>query len=102
MNLLPIASIVPSEYRSIFGSFDTFNSMQSIVAEELMHSDDNCVICSPPGSGKTVLHELAIVRLLSKSISPKSIKCVLITPNKALCQQRSTEWVNLFEKFGVK
>jgi ATP-dependent DNA helicase HFM1/MER3 len=39
------------------------------------------VIAAPTGSGKTVVHELAILRLLI-SAEGKDIKCVFIAPNK--------------------
>lgn len=52
------------------------------------------------GSGKTVIHELAIVRqILTRGKS--ALKCVLITPNKALCQQRVNDWTSSFGRIGV-
>lgn len=49
--------------------FRYFNSLQSECFPLCFHSDINMVISAPTGSGKTVLFELCILRLLSKSIS---------------------------------
>jgi replicative superfamily II helicase len=47
-----------------------------------------------------VIHELAIIRLLME-LPKTDIKCVLIAPNKALCQQRLVEWQSSFGSLGV-
>lgn len=58
------------------------------------------VISAPTGTGKTVVHELSIVRLaLTKSI--QKIKVLLLTPSKALCQQRRHDWHRKFGVFGM-
>jgi ATP-dependent DNA helicase HFM1/MER3 len=62
---------------------------------------ENMVVAAPTGSGKTVIHELAIIRLLMKCIK-KTIKCIFIAPNKALCQQRVAEWKIKFQPCGFK
>lgn len=46
-----------------------FNSLQSECFPVCFHSNANMVISAPTGSGKTVLFELCILRLLSKFIS---------------------------------
>lgn len=89
-----IASIVPQEFRSVF-PFTQFNHMQSIVAEEVFRTDENMVIAAPTGSGKTVIHELAICRLLSIR-QKRSLRCIYIAPSKALCHQRWKEWFHKF------
>jgi ATP-dependent DNA helicase HFM1/MER3 len=59
------------------------------------------VIAAPTGSGKTVVHELAILRLLLNA-DVRDIKCVFIAPNKALCQQKCTEWQQSFGDVGLR
>lgn len=86
------------------------------------------MVAAPTGSGKTVLHELAIVRLLiTASLRPNKLKynlsvsiylqsvlnqvyiftrnmiirAVVIAPNKALCQQRVAEWSATFGPVGL-
>lgn len=46
-----------------------FNSLQSECFPVCFHSDVNMVVSAPTGSGKTVLFELCILRLLSRFIS---------------------------------
>ena len=105
--------------------FERFNAMQSIVAEQVFHTDCNMAIAAPTGSGKTVLHELAILRLfqdqmkcrdgeedcdedantklntVSKANRVKS-KVIFIAPTKALCQQRLKEWQKFKELHGLR
>jgi ATP-dependent DNA helicase HFM1/MER3 len=59
------------------------------------------VVAAPTGCGKTVIHEIAIMRLLVK-LPIKSIKVVYIAPNKALCQQKLDEWTKKFTSFGLR
>jgi ATP-dependent DNA helicase HFM1/MER3 len=47
-----------------------FNSLQSECFHVCFFSDVNMVISAPTGSGKTVLFELCILRLLSRFLSP--------------------------------
>lgn len=72
-----------------------FNSMQSIIARQVIGTSDNMVIAAPTGSGKTVIHELAILRCLIEQKNTKP-KILFIAPNKALCQQRCAEWQKTF------
>lgn len=100
--LLPVASIIPPHLRSVF-PFQDFNEIQTILAREVLFTDENITVCAPTSCGKTVIHELAIVRLIMMSQQQrddqgaKSFKCVLIAPSKALCQQRASEWRKKFE-----
>lgn len=47
-----------------------FNSIQSDCFNAIMHSDISMVVAAPTGAGKTVLLELAILRLLTRYITP--------------------------------
>jgi superfamily II DNA or RNA helicase len=64
-----------------------------------MHSDDNMVVSSPTGSGKTVIFELAIIRLLEASAFNKA---VYLAPTKSLCAERARDWTAKFAGIGVK
>ena len=37
---------------------------------------------APTGSGKTVIFELAIIRMLSNAESPNNVKCIYVAPTK--------------------
>jgi ATP-dependent DNA helicase HFM1/MER3 len=94
-----VADVVPEKFRSIF-NFTHFNAVQSIIVHQILNTRVNMVIAAPTGSGKTVVHELAILRLLIEA-DGKDIKCVFVAPNKALCQQRCAEWQRSFGALGL-
>lgn len=45
--------------------------MQSTVLDELFNGDENVVVIAPTGTGKTVLFELAILRMVRQSADAK-------------------------------
>ncbi|XP_057628116.1 probable ATP-dependent DNA helicase HFM1 isoform X4 [Chionomys nivalis] len=63
---------IPAKFRSIFKEFPYFNYIQSKAFDDLLYTDRNFVICAPTGSGKTVVFELAITRLLMEVPLPWS------------------------------
>ncbi|KAI0950168.1 hypothetical protein AcV7_008716 [Taiwanofungus camphoratus] len=67
-----------------------------------MHTDENMVISAPTGSGKTVLFELAIIRMLTQaSGNGKTDKCIYVAPTKALCSEKCRDWTAKFQPLGV-
>lgn len=85
-------------YRSIF-KFGVFNAVQSTCFDTVYHSDSNVVVSAPTGAGKTVLFELAILRLFSTPSSEEG-KVVYIAPTKSLCYERARDWKIKFERLG--
>ncbi|KAK8237719.1 nucleotide-sugar transporter-domain-containing protein, partial [Phyllosticta capitalensis] len=91
---------LPDRFRSIF-PFPLFNAIQSKSFETVYNTSDNFVISAPTGSGKTVIFELAILRLI-KGLSSGSFKGVYQAPTKALCSERQKDWKKKFEPLGLK
>lgn len=84
--------------------FQTFNHLQSEVLNVLAHSNDNFLISSPTGSGKSTIFDIAMARLIMNDLQsqkkgsqrPASLgrncKMVYVAPNKALCEERYVDW----------
>jgi len=96
--LISVNDVVDERFHHIF-KHATFNHMQSAILEQSLKDDCNMVVAAPTGSGKTVIHELAIIKLIAQS-SKKPIKVVYVAPNKALCQQKLREWDEKFTRLG--
>ncbi|XP_048020900.1 probable ATP-dependent DNA helicase HFM1 isoform X2 [Megalobrama amblycephala] len=95
-------SEIPAKFRSVFKEFPYFNYVQSRALDDVLYTDKNFVACAPTGSGKTVLFELAIVRLLIESSEPwHNVRAVYMAPIKALCSQRYENWKQKFGPLGL-
>ena len=66
-----------------------FNPVQTQVFHTLFHTDSNVLIGAPTGSGKTIMSELAMLRVFKNS--PNS-KIIFIAPLKALAKERIIDW----------
>ncbi|KAL0463525.1 UNVERIFIED_CONTAM: DExH-box ATP-dependent RNA helicase DExH17 [Sesamum latifolium] len=105
---LKAVSDLPVPFHSAF-SFRYFNSLQSECFSTCFLSDVNMVISAPTGSGKTVLFEFCVMRLLSKFISGDgkfthlkgTLKTIYIAPSKALVQEKLRDWTKKLGPLGV-
>ena len=66
-NRLRAVTELPEEYRKVFPKFPYFNLIQSTVFDDVYHTDRPMVVSAPTGCGKTVIFELAIIRVLQMS-----------------------------------
>tara|TARA_R110002003_G_scaffold118_4_gene10544 strand:- start:1533 stop:3095 length:1563 start_codon:yes stop_codon:yes gene_type:complete len=67
----------------------------------VFRSDDNFVLASPTGSGKTVILELAICRAIATNATGQ-YKIVYQAPTKALCAERQRDWAAKFTPVGLQ
>ncbi|GFF23913.1 ATP-dependent DNA helicase MER3 [Aspergillus udagawae] len=91
---------LPDSYRSIF-HFPVFNAVQSKCFQRVYKTDDNIVLAAPTGSGKTVIMELAICRLLN-ILKDEHFKVVYQAPTKSLCSKRFRDWNRKFMSLGLQ
>ncbi|XP_044252465.1 probable ATP-dependent DNA helicase HFM1 [Tribolium madens] len=102
-DLRPVEEI-PHPYQEIFAEYPCFNPIQSKLIDEVLYADQSIVVSAPTGSGKTVIFELAIVRLLiacERTNFSEKFKIVYICPMKALCEERLVDWNKKFSNFGL-
>lgn len=81
--------------------YPTFNAVQSKCFERVFNTDDNFVLASPTGSGKTVILELAVCRAVATNATGQ-YKVVYQAPTKALCSERQRDWEAKFNQLGLK
>ncbi|GAA5835706.1 hypothetical protein JCM9279_004624 [Rhodotorula babjevae] len=93
--LRPVSEL-PDALRSLW-RFGVFNAVQSVCFDTVYHTDQNVVVSAPTGAGKTVLFELAIVRLFTSSPSTDA-KVLYMAPTKSLCSERTLDWKRKFEQ----
>jgi len=87
---LPVSALADSRYESLYSNrFEAFNPIQTQLFHVLYHTDTPVLLGAPTGSGKTIVAELALLRM--KKQNPKS-KCVYIAPLKSLARERLKEW----------
>lgn len=120
-NFIKNSQTVPTSLFNLHGffQFPEFNRVQTQCIYQLLFSNENLVISSPTGSGKTVLFELAILKLwqiTDKSIefpikltnnfsnntnNNKNFTIIYLSPIKALCQEKLQEWTEKFSPIGL-
>ncbi|KAF2830323.1 hypothetical protein CC86DRAFT_284183 [Ophiobolus disseminans] len=99
IQLVPVSAL-PDRLRTVF-PYPTFNAVQSKCFDRVFRSDDNFVLASPTGSGKTVILELAICRAVATNATGQ-YKVVYQAPTKALCAERQRDWEAKFTPIGLK
>ena len=86
---LPVQAIKVSEYVDLYPEWQQFNNIQTQTFNSLFQSDDNVLVGSPTGSGKTVCAEFAILRHWTKQDSGKA---VYIAPFQEQVDARYKSW----------
>lgn len=84
-----------SKFTEISSAVDVkkFNSIQSQVFHQVYNCDKNVLVCGPPGSGKTLLADLAILRVFSaKNRTQARHKIIYVTPLDSLAHRKHRDW----------
>ena len=75
------------------------NQVQEQCFDLLFNKDDNSLITAPTGSGKTLLFEISICRVIksnfnlsNNTFTNKTFKIIYLAPIKSLCQEKYFEW----------
>ncbi|CAF1136865.1 unnamed protein product [Rotaria sp. Silwood1] len=96
---LPITALGNPEYEALY-NFKHFNPIQTQLFHCLYHTNNNTLLGSPTGSGKTVAAEIAMFRVFNKY---PDMKCIYIAPLKALVRERIQDWkIRFEERLGKK
>lgn len=93
MHPVPKAALQNPLFESLY-KFDYFNPIQTQLFHVLYHTDENILLGAPTGSGKTIVGELAILRLLNKAQESGGMKTIYVAPLKALARERLVDWRN--------
>eukprot|EP00741_Cyanophora_paradoxa_P013059 tig00020675_g12612.t1 len=101
-SLLEPAAVIPAPFLKIF-PYRTFNRVQTHAFPRVFEGNGNVVLSAPTGAGKTVIFEMAIVRMLTTAPSSARAKpkAIYIAPMKALCEERVGDWQQKFGPLGV-
>ena len=87
---IPVTTLADPAFESLYNmKFAFFNPIQTQVFHTLFQTDSNVLIGAPTGSGKTIMSELAMLRVF-KHYSKK--KVIYIAPLKALAKERIEDW----------
>ena len=87
---MSITKLNEPTFEALYSSkFQYFNPIQTQVFHTLFHTDSNVLIGAPTGSGKTIMSELAMLRVFKNT--PEK-KVIYIAPLKALAKERIIDW----------
>ena len=100
---LPVTALQNKRFEKLF-EYDFFNPIQTQVFPTLFQSDENALVCSPTGSGKSVMAEFVILRAVAKKAGEgESARVVFLCSHAAMCEERYADWTAKFgEKLGLK
>lgn len=86
---LPISVLQNPSYEKLYEKIETFNPIQTQLFHVLYHTDTPVLLGAPTGSGKTLIAEIALLRMKRKHANGI---CVYIAPLKSLARERLKEW----------
>lgn len=96
---LPVSALRNARVEALYSKrFKVFNPIQTQVFTCLYNTDDNALVCAPTGSGKTIVAEFALLRLLSKADASGQLpgKAVYVAPLEAAAHETFVQWERTF------
>ena len=79
--------------------YPNLNKVQESCFDLLFYTNENSLITAPTGSGKTLLFEISLARIIKENFNftkntfnKKNFKIIYIAPIKSLCQEKSFDW----------
>ncbi|KUI69522.1 ATP-dependent DNA helicase MER3 [Cytospora mali] len=100
ISLVNPQEVLPDRFRNVF-PYSLFNAVQSKCFDAVYKTNNNLVISAPTGSGKTAILELAICKL-AHSRRNGNFKIVYLSPLKALCSERASDWRRKFASLTME
>jgi pre-mRNA-splicing helicase BRR2 len=95
---LPVSTLGP--HAGLF-PMDYFNPIQTQVYHSVYMTDENALLCAPPGSGKTFIAEWAILRALHHKQRTPDQRIVYMAPYESVAKIRYRQWTKKFSKCNV-
>ncbi|TRY69287.1 hypothetical protein TCAL_05639 [Tigriopus californicus] len=98
---LPITALRNEDFEKLYShKVVQFNPIQTQTFNILYNSDDNVLIGAPPGSGKTLCIEFAMLRLFGGDRT--DVRCVYMAPLQSVAEIAFAEWHTKFAPLGVR
>lgn len=97
----PLAAVKDDVFEAIYASqIRHLNPIQTQAFPAIFNSDDNVLLCAPTGSGKTLMAELAILRVLRKA-GAEHPRIVYLAPKAELLTERMRDWSAKFAQYNL-
>ncbi|KAJ1506134.1 hypothetical protein HMI54_005301 [Coelomomyces lativittatus] len=102
LDLQPLPVLTLSPHDAMFKDITYFNPIQTQVYHSVYMTDENTLVCAPPGSGKTIIIEWTILRALYHSPQRRQDqRIVYMAPYPSIAQIRYEQWQARFKDWSV-
>ncbi|CAK7215283.1 Pre-mRNA-splicing helicase BRR2 [Sporothrix curviconia] len=103
---LPVSALKHKDHMALYPEWQTFNRIQTQTYNSLYATDQNVLVASSTGSGKTVCAEFALLRLWTHDLQQRQekgedaedVRAVYVAPLQELVDVRFRHWENRFSK----